>query len=144
MKEPTDVELPVTLDRKRIEAFCRKWRITEFSLFGSVLQPSEFSPTSDIDVLVRYAPEAQWSLFDEVEMEDELRRWGRPPCSPGWGWDWGWGCTAGNSARSPSRVVVRFPAYLDGVTLRYSPRCNSSTSSGHLNSRSRTFRSMRR
>lgn len=73
VKEPTDVELPVTLDRKRIEAFCRKWRITEFSLFGSVLQPSEFSPTSDIDVLVRYAPEAQWSLFDEVEMEDELR-----------------------------------------------------------------------
>lgn len=66
------MRLPVHLDRDRIATFCRKWQITELSLFGSILRPSEFSPKSDIDVLVRYAPEAQWSLFDEVEMEDEL------------------------------------------------------------------------
>lgn len=67
------MHLSLELDRARIEAFCRKWQITELSLFGSILRPSKFGSASDVDVLVRYAPEAKWSLFDEVAMEDELR-----------------------------------------------------------------------
>jgi hypothetical protein len=67
------MHLPLQLDRARIEAFCRKWRITELSLFGSILRPSEFGSESDVDVLVRYSPDVTWSLFDEVAMEDELR-----------------------------------------------------------------------
>lgn len=43
----------------------------EFSLFGSVLR-EDFAPTSDIDVLISFLPEAPWSLFDWVEMRDEL------------------------------------------------------------------------
>lgn len=54
-----------------IEHFCRKWRITELSLFGSVLG-EDFRPTSDIDVMVTFAPGAEWSFFQKIVMEDEL------------------------------------------------------------------------
>ena len=32
-----------------IEQFCKRWKITEFSLFGSVLR-EDFAPSSDVDV----------------------------------------------------------------------------------------------
>lgn len=53
--------------------FCRKWQIRELALFGSVLR-EDFSPDSDIDVLVTFTPEARWTLFDIVEMREELGR----------------------------------------------------------------------
>jgi len=63
------------MDRKlplnEISAFCRKWNILEFSLFGSVLR-EDFSPESDIDVLVLFSPAAKWTLLDMVEMREEL------------------------------------------------------------------------
>jgi predicted nucleotidyltransferase len=34
----------------------------------------DFGPDSDIDLLVTYAPEARWSLFDEARMQEELER----------------------------------------------------------------------
>ena len=55
-----------------IAAFCRKWQVTEFAFFGSVLR-DDFGPDSDVDVLVSFAPAARHSLFDLVRMEDELR-----------------------------------------------------------------------
>jgi len=61
----------VHLPLDRIADFCRRWKITEFSLFGSVLR-DDFRPDSDIDVLVSLAPDATWSSFDWVEMRDEL------------------------------------------------------------------------
>ncbi len=61
----------VPIDRKRVVAFCRKWRILEFSLFGSVLR-DDFHPDSDIDVLVSFEPDAPWSLLDIVTMKEEL------------------------------------------------------------------------
>jgi predicted nucleotidyltransferase len=51
--------------------FCRKWKIIELSLFGSVLR-NDFNPDSDIDVLVAFSPEAKWSLLDLSRMQDEL------------------------------------------------------------------------
>jgi predicted nucleotidyltransferase len=68
-----DTALALDLDRQAIEAFCRKWRITELSLFGSVLRPSEFRHDSDVDFLVTFDEAAHWTLFDLVEMQDELR-----------------------------------------------------------------------
>ena len=59
------------LPRDQIADFCRRWKITEFSLFGSVLR-DDFRPDSDIDVLVSFSPEAHWSLFDLAAMEEEL------------------------------------------------------------------------
>lgn len=69
------VEAPIAvdLDRKAIEAFCAKWRITELSLFGSVLRPGEFRDDSDVDVLVTFDDAARWTLFELVEMQDELK-----------------------------------------------------------------------
>jgi len=67
----TEVSTRLPLPWERIDAFCRRWGIVEFALFGSVLR-DDFGPDSDVDVLVEFAPGAGPSLFDHVEMEDEL------------------------------------------------------------------------
>ncbi len=59
------------LRQDQIADFCRRWQIAEFALFGSALR-DDFRPDSDIDVLVTFAPEADWSLLDHVTMQDEL------------------------------------------------------------------------
>ena len=64
--------LQLPIDRERIADFCRRWKVTEFSVFGSVLR-EDFGPDSDVDVLVAFAPDAPWSLFDLVDMIDELK-----------------------------------------------------------------------
>ena len=56
----------------RIEDFCRRWHIVEFALFGSILR-EDMRPDSDVDVLVTVADDARLSLYDWVDMEDELR-----------------------------------------------------------------------
>jgi predicted nucleotidyltransferase len=61
----------IDIPRKRIAEYCRKWKIEEFAFFGSVLR-EDFTADSDIDVLITFAPEAAWSLFDLVRMSDEL------------------------------------------------------------------------
>lgn len=60
------------LPLEKIREFCRKWQITEFALFGSALR-DDFRPDSDVDVLVTFAPDAPWSLWDWVDMIDELK-----------------------------------------------------------------------
>ena len=62
-----NIEIP----KEKIAAFCRKWKIVEFSLFGSVLR-DDFRPDSDIDVLVSFSPDAEWSLLEHMAMEEEL------------------------------------------------------------------------
>lgn len=63
----TTLEFP----QVKLKAFCQRWRIQEFALFGSVLR-DDFGPESDIDALVTFVPEARWSLLDHVEMQREL------------------------------------------------------------------------
>jgi predicted nucleotidyltransferase len=60
-----------TVPREAVAEFCRKWRIAEFALFGSVLR-EDFSPRSDVDVLVTFSDDARWSLFDFNAMREEL------------------------------------------------------------------------
>lgn len=55
----------------QISSFCRRWMVAEMSLFGSILR-DDFRADSDIDVLVDFAPEATWSLFDISRMRLEL------------------------------------------------------------------------
>jgi len=62
----------ISIDREKIAAFCRKWRIAELSLFGSVLR-GDFRPDSDVDFLVTFEEGARRSLFDIVEMQNELK-----------------------------------------------------------------------
>ena len=61
--------LPLPADA--IQQFCRRWKITELALFGSVLRP-DFRPDSDVDVLVSFADGADWGLLAHLEMQQEL------------------------------------------------------------------------
>lgn len=62
-------EIPIPDERLR--EFCRRWKIAELRLFGSALR-EDFRSDSDLDLLVSFAPEADWSLLDHVAMEEEL------------------------------------------------------------------------
>ncbi|HUS80336.1 MAG TPA: nucleotidyltransferase domain-containing protein [Armatimonadota bacterium] len=59
------------IEPAEIERFCQKWQVTELALFGSALR-DDFRTNSDVDLLVSFAKDATWSLFDLVTMEDEL------------------------------------------------------------------------
>ncbi len=65
------MSVKIPIDREKIGEFCRRWKITELALFGSVLR-DDFRPDSDVDVLVTFAPDAHWSLFDIIDIQDEL------------------------------------------------------------------------
>ena len=56
-----------------ISAFCKRWHVTELALFGSVLR-DDFGPESDVDVLVRFEPQARHTLLDMARMRQELSR----------------------------------------------------------------------
>jgi predicted nucleotidyltransferase len=61
----------INIPLKQIEGFCRRWKIKEFSLFGSVLR-EDFRPDSDVDVLVTFEPDGGITFDNRVEMLDEL------------------------------------------------------------------------
>ncbi len=62
----------IQFEKDKIVRFCQKWKINEFALFGSALR-DDFHQDSDIDVLVTFAPEVPWSLWDWIEMIDALK-----------------------------------------------------------------------
>jgi uncharacterized protein len=64
--------LPIELPADAIAAFCRKWKIARLEVFGSALR-EDFRADSDVDFLATFAPDNQWSLFDHVSMEEELK-----------------------------------------------------------------------
>ena len=63
--------MKIEIPKEKIADFCRKWKIVELSLFGSVLR-DDFQPNSDVDLLVTFSPDAEWSLLDHMAMEEEL------------------------------------------------------------------------
>jgi predicted nucleotidyltransferase len=65
-------------DSERIQRFAAQFGVEELSLFGSAVR-EDFSPESDIDVLVSFLPGAHVTLFDLVDMADQLSQiLGRP------------------------------------------------------------------
>jgi hypothetical protein len=62
-----NIEIPTD----KIADFCQRWKITELALFGSVLR-DDFRSDSDVDILVTFDPDAHRTLFDMVDMQDEL------------------------------------------------------------------------
>jgi predicted nucleotidyltransferase len=54
-----------------ITQFCRRWKIRELALFGSVIR-ADFGPESDVDVLVTFADDADWGLLTHMQMQQEL------------------------------------------------------------------------
>jgi len=68
----------VDIPEDKLQAFCRKWKIRQLALFGSVLR-DDFGPESDVDCLVDFAPDADWGLLDVIRAEQELSELlGRP------------------------------------------------------------------
>ena len=66
------------INQEDLARLCQKWRITELALFGSVLR-EDFRADSDVDVLLTFAQDARWSLWDIVTLQSELSQlFGRP------------------------------------------------------------------
>ena len=63
----------LNIPMEQVGEFCRRWKISELALFGSVLR-EDFTADSDIDMLVSFAAESDWSLFDHLQMQQELAK----------------------------------------------------------------------
>ncbi len=65
--------IPISLGvgEEKIADFCRRWRVKQLAIFGSAVRGS-LRPDSDLDLLVTFAPDADWSMFDHYRMENEL------------------------------------------------------------------------
>ncbi len=61
----------IKVSRQKIVEFCKRNHIRRLSFFGSVLR-DDFTPSSDIDVLVEFDPVNVPGLFDLTRMEEEL------------------------------------------------------------------------
>src|SRR5205085_4534434 len=61
----------IDLGSRAIRDFCRKWKITELSVFGSILR-DDFRPESDVDFLVDWEMDTAWDISDHIQMEEEL------------------------------------------------------------------------
>jgi len=62
----------LSISQEALAEFCRRWKIAELAVFGSALR-QEFPAGSDVDVLVTFADGADWSLFEHVRMQQELK-----------------------------------------------------------------------
>jgi len=65
------IAMKINLPRDRIAEFCHRWKVKELAIFGSALG-DDFRPDSDVDVLVVFDEEAEWTLFDHMKAEEEL------------------------------------------------------------------------
>lgn len=62
----------IQVPEEQVAAFCRKWKIRELALFGSVLR-DDFRADSDVDVLVEFEDAYHPGYRGWRAMEDELR-----------------------------------------------------------------------
>jgi len=67
MPARTNLRLP----KEKIAEFCKKNHVRKLSLFGSALR-EDFTPDSDIDVLVEFEPETHVGLIRFAGIEIEL------------------------------------------------------------------------
>lgn len=68
----------LNIDEASLARYCERHHIRQLSLFGSRLKGTA-RPDSDVDLLVEYAPDADWSLFDVARLHRELAElFGRP------------------------------------------------------------------
>ncbi len=67
------VALNLGVKEEQIADFCQRWKIHRLAVFGSALK-GQLPADSDIDLLVTFKPEAEWSMFDHYRMEEELTK----------------------------------------------------------------------
>jgi predicted nucleotidyltransferase len=66
-----DILARLHVTEEQIAAFCRKWQIVRFELFGSVLR-EDFDDQSDVDVLSTFQEGSRHGLAELLSMEEEL------------------------------------------------------------------------
>ena len=59
------------INPKIVEALCTRFHIREFAFFGSAIR-EDFADKSDVDVLISFEEMADISLFDIIEISQEL------------------------------------------------------------------------
>jgi len=65
--------MKIHVSRNKLAEFCRRHHIRKLALFGSVIR-DDFTPESDVDVLVEFEPGARVGLITLAGMEIELGR----------------------------------------------------------------------
>ena len=62
--------IQIDFSREELEAICRRRAVKRLALFGSVLR-DDFSPDSDVDVLIEFRDDFEgkqiYRIFDELE-----------------------------------------------------------------------------
>jgi len=66
-----DGRVRVPVPAEAVAEFCRRHRVRELALFGSVLR-DDFSEHSDVDVLIEPGPDHQHKIAEFVAMQAEL------------------------------------------------------------------------
>ena len=70
-KRANDMDTIHLPSRESLTELCRRWQISELSVFGSVARGSS-RMDSDIDLLATFHPDAPWSTLDLVDLREEL------------------------------------------------------------------------
>jgi predicted nucleotidyltransferase len=74
MRDSPNIPMPL----EQIKAFCDKYGVEEFALFGSVLR-DDFTPESDVDVMLKFKPGHGFTFENTPDIQDDLERlFGRP------------------------------------------------------------------
>lgn len=60
------------INPQKLQEFCQKAKISELCLFGSILR-DDFTPDSDIDIIVTFNPDITMSLLQFVDLEYQLQ-----------------------------------------------------------------------
>lgn len=72
--EPKGLDMPqpqLNIPAKELADLCRRYRIRQLAVFGSALR-DDFSPESDVDVLVEFEPEAHIGFMTLSRIQREL------------------------------------------------------------------------
>jgi uncharacterized protein len=64
-------KLQLPIDSGRLESLCEKWQVRQLAVFGSRAR-NDFTPQSDIDLMVEFRAGAQLGTLDLVTMQDEF------------------------------------------------------------------------
>jgi predicted nucleotidyltransferase len=61
------------IDDQSIHELAKKYKIIQLSLFGSALR-NDFSDRSDLDFLVVFSDDADYSYFDLMEIKESFKK----------------------------------------------------------------------
>jgi hypothetical protein len=67
----TELQLAIEIPHEALSCFCQKWNLRTVELFGSVVREN-FRADSDVDVMVTFDSMLRPTLFEFVQMQDEL------------------------------------------------------------------------